>query len=105
MNDRKVLESKFHQEMLSIYKRAKSECNYNATRFLRMLSEYGGLRTAKILLHSKSVSEGFTELWKCKRLDLTVEAHILNTKWDTLFSVEEKKIAEKRLSDLGYSID
>jgi len=44
------IEANFHNEMLNIYKKAKAECHYNATYFLRMVSEVGGLETAKRLL-------------------------------------------------------
>jgi hypothetical protein len=77
----------FDQEMLGIYQRAHSEANYNATRFLQMLHEQRGLETARILLHSANVSEGYTALWDRGRLDLTVEAVIHdNPKWCIRFS-------------------
>lgn len=85
--------------MLEIYKRAKKECNYHATRFLQMVTERGGLEAAKILIRAKDVSEGFVELWKCERLDLTVEAEILNPKWQPLFTDDDRKVAKKRLKD------
>jgi hypothetical protein len=72
------LAKNFHILMRSIYDRAKSECGYNATRFKKMLEEKGGLETAKVLLKSPTVSDGFVELYVRKRLDLTVEAQILD---------------------------
>ena len=102
--NRKNLEKKFHDAMLEIYERAKKECKYNATRFLQMVGEHGGLEAAKILIHAKNLSDGFVELWKCKRLDLTVEAETLKPEWNELFSDNERKIARKRLNDLGYKI-
>ena len=97
------LKSKFTEAMIEIYDRAKEECNYNATRFLQMVNEMGGYEAAKKLINSKEISEGFIELWKNKRLDLTMEAMICeNPKWHKLFSREELKIAKKRLEDLGY---
>ncbi len=47
-----ALVAAFDQEMFRIYERARSEANYNATRFLHMLYEHRGLETARILLHS-----------------------------------------------------
>jgi hypothetical protein len=96
-------EAAFHEAMLSIYERAKSECKYNAARFLQMVGERGGLQTAKYLLHAPGLSDGFTALWKCGRLDLTVEAYVLMPEWRGLFTEEETKVAAKRLSDLNYS--
>ena len=46
------IKAQFHEEMLSIYRKAKFECGYNATRFFQMVNEKGGLQAAKSLLHS-----------------------------------------------------
>jgi hypothetical protein len=67
--------------MVSIYETAKRELSYNATRFVQMISEQGGLTTVKQLLWSSTPSEGLTTLWECRRLDLTVEAHVLKTEF------------------------
>ena len=96
-------ETHFNEAMLSIYRQAKTECKYNAVRFLQMLDERGGLQTAKHLLHTTGLSDGFVALWKCNRLDLTVEAFVLKTEWRELFSEEELAIAKKRLLEVGYS--
>jgi hypothetical protein len=99
------LEKDFHREMLEIYRRAKAEAHYPANRFLQMVTEHGGLETARILLHAASVSEGYTALWERERLDLTVEAVILDPKWKELFSDEERKIARDRLLEYRYPLD
>ena len=51
-----------------------------------MVVERGGLLTARYLLHAPTVSEGYAALWERKRLDLTVEAMILQPEWHALFS-------------------
>ncbi len=56
------LEARFQLEMVGIYERAKKECNYNATRFLQMVTDSGGLGAAKALLRAPDVSDGFTHL-------------------------------------------
>lgn len=61
------LEARFQLEMASIYERAKKECNYNATRFLQMVTDSGGLGTAKALLRAPDLSDGFTALWGFSR--------------------------------------
>src|SRR5260370_37157915 len=91
------------EEMFSIYQRALSVANYNASRFLQMLYEHRGLETARILLHSANVSEGYTALWERDRLDLTVEAGIHgNPKWHPLFTPEELAICAKRITAYNY---
>ena len=89
--------------MLDIYRRAKAETGYNATRFLRMVVKRGGLETARYLLHAATVSEGYAALWERKRLDLTVEVMILQPEWQALFSDVERRIAVDRLREYGYS--
>lgn len=93
----------FHRAMLTIYQRAKQECKYTATYFLRMVGELGSLRAAKQLLNAPNLSDGFTRLWECGRLDLTVEALVLQPKWRELFSADECDKARIRLKQLGYS--
>ncbi len=89
--------------MLRIYKDAKSLAGYNATRFLSMVSENGGLSTARTLLHASSVSEGYTALWERGHLELTVEAEMLDPKWHSLFTADDREIARKRLLEYGYT--
>lgn len=97
------LEDQFDEAMLEIYRRALSECKYNATRFLQMVNEQGGLQAARTLINAPDISDGFTALYLCGRLDLTVEAVALDPKWQALFSQEELAKARKRLTDLNYT--
>ncbi|HEX7484983.1 MAG TPA: hypothetical protein VF332_02445 [Vicinamibacterales bacterium] len=97
------IEAQFHEAMLNIYKRAKTEAHYPANRFLGMVVEMGGLATARYLLHAEKVSDGYTALWERGRLDLTVEAMILDAKWRPLFADDERAIAVARLQQYGYS--
>src|SRR4051812_7676755 len=89
-NNMQDLTKLFDAAMFDIYRRAKSEAGYNATIFLRMISDRGGLATAKYLLNSPKPSDGYTHLYERGRLDLTVEAMIVeNTRWHELFTKEE----------------
>jgi hypothetical protein len=97
-----ALESAFHEAMLDVYRRTKAEACYTATRFLTMVVERGGLETARYLLHAPTVSEGYTALWERGRLDLTVEAVILQPRWMELFGPAERQIAVTRLRDYGF---
>ena len=96
------LERRFHRAMVGVYERAKAEAGYNATRFIQMVSEHGGLEAARMLLSSNQVSDGFTALWEAGRLDLTVEALILESEWLTLFTDQEREVARKRLRAYGF---
>jgi hypothetical protein len=62
----------FDAAMFEIYRRAKKDAGYNATIFLRMVSDRGGLATAKYLINSPKPSDGYTHLYERARLDLSV---------------------------------
>lgn len=96
------IERQFHRAMISIYETAKRELGYNATRFLQMISEHGGLAAARQLLWSDAPSEGFTTLWERGRLDLTVEAHVLDPEFASLFTDEDREQARARLEAYGW---
>lgn len=94
----------FDNAMFDIYRRAKSEAGYTANIFLEMLNRNGGLPTAKYLINAPKPSDGYTNLYERKRLDLTVEAVVVeNTRWHPLFTPEEIEKAKKRLSAYGYT--
>jgi hypothetical protein len=97
------LEAEFTKAMQEIYRRAKTEAGYNATVFLRMLQDRGALETARYLIHTAKPSDGFTALWEKGPLDLTVEAHVLQPRFDPLFTDEERTICSQRLEALGYT--
>lgn len=97
MADNTKLELLFHEAMLGIYVKAGKECKYYARRFLQMVRNRGGLQAAKKLLRNPGLSPGLIRLKECKRLDLSMEALILQPEWQELFSDEERAIAKKRL--------
>jgi hypothetical protein len=98
------LERAFDLAMMDVYRRARTEANYNAARFFQMLNEHRGLGTARILLHAPNVSEGYTALHERGHLDLTVESLILQKKWHPLFSDQERTIARQRLADYDFEV-
>lgn len=102
MND---LEKQFHKAMVNIYVTAKRECSYNATYFMRMVSNHGGLEAAKRLLATNKPSEGFATLFMHHRLDLSVEAHVIQSEFAVLFTPEEIAIAKARLREYGFKFD
>jgi hypothetical protein len=98
-----LIEDQFTGAMFTIYRRAKSEAHYQANIFLDMLNAKGGLTTARILINSPEESTGYTELYLGKRLDLTVEATVVEEeRWHNLFTQEELDRARRRLERHGY---
>jgi hypothetical protein len=70
-----------------------------------MLSDHGGLETARKLLRAPAVSGGFTALLERKRLDLTVEALVTLPQFACLFTSDEVDLARDRLAQVGYVAD
>jgi hypothetical protein len=94
------LEIRFHRAMVDLYQRAKRELGYNATYLLRMISQEGGLVTARRLVMAEHASEGFDYLWEHGRLDLSVEALVLDPQFKGLFDAALLERAEQRLAEL-----
>lgn len=72
---------------------AKKECKYNPTRFNQMIAQYGGVETAKRLIArgitTGNPSDGYTTLYLCNRLDLTMEHSVCKLEYRDLFTAEE----------------
>ena len=98
------LEAQFQQAMLALYKMCADETGYKATKFLGMIGRDKGLATVKMLINAPRESAGYAAMWEHNRLDLTVEAVVLeNPKWWPLFADEELAKARKRLSKYNYT--
>jgi hypothetical protein len=95
---------KLLNDMHQIYIRAKKECNYNASRFLQMISSNENPVTiAKKLTLTSLPSEGFSKLWELNRMDLTVEALIYNNEnYHKFFSESELDFIKEKLDKYGY---
>ena len=70
-----------------------------------MVIDRGGLDAAKMLLGSGGYSEGLTRLWEEKRLDISMEATVLQDPWRELFTEEELSVAKQKLGELGYQFN
>jgi hypothetical protein len=98
-----TLKEEFQKAMIGIYTRTFSACGYRAGRFLEMVNTRGGLETAKTLFHEDEPQAGFVALHEQGRLDVTMEAEIVeHEEWHSLFTQEEIETAKKRLSAFGY---
>ena len=97
------VEAEFAQRMKAAYERGRTEAGYTASYFLSMLAQYGPQETAHKLLASPAISDGFAELWERGRLDLTVEAIVVDPRFSELFSENEIEVARKRLEQFGYN--
>ncbi len=96
------VDAEFARRMKAVYDRGREEANYNAAYFLSMLAQHGPRETAHKLLAARATSDGFAELWERGRLDLTVEAIVIDPKFSELFTPDEIEVARKRLEQFGY---
>ncbi|HNX13844.1 MAG TPA: hypothetical protein PK854_12540 [Oscillospiraceae bacterium] len=95
------LEKRFHHDMEQICAEAR-KLKYTPAYFAAMLNTHGGVMTAKKLIHTADPSYGFTKLFELKRLDLSVEAHVIKPEYEPLFTDEEREICRSRLLEYGY---
>ena len=97
-------ERAFHRDMVSGGEVLKREIGYNPTRFNQMVGEHGGVGAARLLLRGPDASEGFTTLWEHRRLDRSVEAHVLLPWYENLFTDEDRSVAKHRLEEHGFDV-
>lgn len=95
------LEHEFHREMEDIYHVAAS-LGYRPSHFLQMVHQHGGVVAAKRLLSAREAQVGLTRLWELERLDISMEALVLQERWQTLFSDADRQTASERLQAFGY---
>lgn len=100
--DRGAVADRFAERMTEVYRRALAEVGYNATHYRAMLAQLGPHETARRLLAAPAVSDGFAVLWEHGRMDLTVEAVVVEPEFAELFSGEELAVARRRLDQFGY---
>ena len=87
--------------MLNIHD-AAADLGYRPTRFLQMVHEHGGVAAAKRLLSRPVAQSGLATLWELGRLDISMEALVVQERWQPLFSDAERQAARDRLSAYGY---
>jgi 5-methylcytosine-specific restriction enzyme A len=95
------LEDQLTVELRGTYEAARKR-GYVATYFLQMLEEHGGQETAKRLLAKSEPQTGLFELWNLGLLNESMEAVILQEKYNSLFTETELAEAHRRLEELGY---
>ena len=98
----KLIERKFHKEMLEIYMRMKREAFYNSPELLDQLRAKGGVLAAKDII-AGTQTYGFDFLKERRRLDISVESLVLNPEYDELFEDAERVVCRERLKEYGYS--
>jgi hypothetical protein len=99
------LKQQFDKEMLSIYSKAGRATGYWANRFLQKVRKHGGYQAAKEWLQPGAKTPGgFGRLAELNRLDLSPECLVLQPRWSSLFTAEEREVARSRLVRAGYFV-
>ena len=96
------LEKRFHEDMLNTYDTALEEFGYRASRFMQLVSNFGGVQAAHQLISKVGNTYGLEELYLNRRLDLSVEALVLKPEYRSLFSDEERRICREVHEGMGY---
>jgi hypothetical protein len=96
------LKEEFTQSLEGTVEAAKSR-GYIPTYFMQMLSEHGGVETAKRLLAKSEPQTGLFELWNLGILHESMEAVIFdNPRFYPFFEQSEVAEAHRRLEEFGY---
>lgn len=96
----------FEEGMYDAYEYLKKQRGYNATYFLQLLREHGGVGAARRLLQSGDhYSDGFLRLVEIGELHHSVESHVLRPRFRELFSDLELDEARHRLKAADFDVD
>lgn len=86
-------------------KESINSCKYRPQILISMLIESGdAIKTTQQIIRNPNITYGFEKLRECNRLDLTLEAILLEEEWANLFTEDEKNIAGDRLAEVGYHV-
>jgi len=94
-----LLERKFHDEMIRLYRVTGEATGYWANRYLQKVRRVGGLQAAHdALTPTADMAAGLVRLAKEHRLDLSLEYLVLQPPWRDLFTPDELRVARERLA-------
>lgn len=93
------VEQAFEQAMRSACDEA-TEAGYYPARFLEKLERIGAVPYAKELVSSGDLQAGLKRLNEMKRLDLSIEHLVVDSRFRGLFSEDERKAAQWRLDQV-----
>ena len=98
----KELEMQFNKDLIARCQLAQKECGVNATRFMQAIERFGGAATAKELIKKQKLSDGFSALEGKGRLDLSMEAAVIDKRFTQLFTDDEVNYCFEILCESGY---
>ena len=96
------LEKQFTKELLENCEKASKSCPYRGVRFIQTLQKFGGVKTAKEILHKGRLSDEFEILVKAGLVELTMEALVVKPCYAELFTDDEVNSCYETLCENGY---
>jgi hypothetical protein len=92
------LERRLHARMMDATRRCQSELNWNPSRAIQMINEYGAAEAARMMVLTADGTDGFARCWENHRLELSVE-HIISDDplFHELFTADVLEVARNRL--------
>lgn len=94
------IEKELTNELFDDIRTMNKEFNYTPTVYIRMISQYGAIKSVKQLIIKDDNTTSFTKLWQYHRLDLTCEAKVINHKYSQLFAIDEVSKCREKLKNL-----
>lgn len=100
------LETELNNAFIEGYQVAGKEVGYWGRRFLQAVKRNGGLATAKRMLlpRNEGQRKGLDALLEASRPELTVEAIVLQPRFQSLFTAAELAAARERLGEYGKTV-
>ena len=89
------------QKFIAAWAAAREEAARLGVR-MRPIADGDAMKTARRALSGNRESDGFASLENAKRLDLSLEALVVDKRFTGLFSDEEANTALTRLLDAGF---
>ena len=102
MDKLKELEMQFNNDLIARCQAAQKECGHNGSRFIQAIDRWGGVATAKELIKKRKLSDEFLALEAKGRLDLTMEATVIDKKFTRLFTDGQVNHCFEVLCESGY---
>lgn len=95
--------ARFEADLRALFPEWRRTIGLGQGRLPQMISSRTAVGAAQQLLMSPDLSPGFVRLRDGGRLDLTVERLVLRPEYGSLFTVEQRGIARRKLVENGVA--
>lgn len=97
-----TLAQQFQETLLASCQKAQDEMGCQMTRLMQTIEKRGGVETVGELLRRGRLSDGFDALQKGRRLELSIEAVVVQEKFGQLFTDDQVNACYDVLLESGY---